>query len=369
MNTHSIYPSVRNQGKRSHNRCLMALLGGSLTLLLILWSAWYYTITYSMSTSNESAELMLPQSEISPNVTNDPPRLSQCKTAPAPIFGHNATETSYWPFPHTEAKTPNRFAYVFYATEREYLCNVLINFRQLRQFDVAAELALIYPKSWINQYPPGSTNPIRRMLERAHNEYQVNLHPMELWSTGRGDHTWANSLTKLHIFGLTNYTRIVYLDSDGIVLNNLDHLFLAPQSQIALPRAYWLEQGKLASHIMLVTPSDTLMNRVRGMANVINGFDMEVINKISSSSALILPHRRYALLTGEFRKTDHSSYLSDEGPDGEWNPQAELSNAFFVHFSDWPLPKPWIKAGANLVESTQPACDPKEKVECWNRSE
>ncbi|CUA68956.1 Glucose N-acetyltransferase 1 [Rhizoctonia solani] len=254
---------------------------------------------------------------------------------------------------------------MFFMQRRENICVT----SQLRQFDVAAELALIYPKSWINQYPPGSTNPIRRMLERAHNEYQVNLHPMELWSTGRGDHTWANSLTKLHIFGLTNYTRIVYLDSDGIVLNNLDHLFLAPQSQIALPRAYWLEQGKLASHIMLVTPSDTLMNRVRGMANVINGFDMEVINKISSSSALILPHRRYALLTGEFRKTDHSSYLSDEGPDGEWNPQAELSNAFFVHFSDWPLPKPWIKAGANLVESTQPACDPKEKVECWNRSE
>ncbi|KEP46147.1 glucose N-acetyltransferase [Rhizoctonia solani 123E] len=120
---------------------------------------------------------------------------------------------------------------------------------------------------------------------------------------------------------------------------------------------------------MVITPSDSLMNRVRAMVKVTNGFDMEVINKISSSSALILPHRRYALLTGEFRKTDHSSYLSDEEPGAEWDPRAELSKAFFIHFSDWPLPKPWIKAGANLVESTQPACDPKEKVECGNRSE
>ncbi|EUC63115.1 glucose N-acetyltransferase [Rhizoctonia solani AG-3 Rhs1AP] len=120
---------------------------------------------------------------------------------------------------------------------------------------------------------------------------------------------------------------------------------------------------------MVITPSDSLMNRVRAMVKVTNGFDMEVINKISSSSALILPHRRYALLTGEFRKTDHSSYLSDEEPGAEWDPRAELSKAFFIHFSDWPLPKPWIKAGADLVESTQPACDPKEKVECGNRSE
>jgi alpha-N-acetylglucosamine transferase len=33
---------------------------------------------------------------------------------------------------------------------------------------------------------------------------------------------------------LTNYTRVIYLDSDGIVLNNMDHLFLAPQARIAL---------------------------------------------------------------------------------------------------------------------------------------
>ncbi|KAG8717253.1 hypothetical protein FRC11_003803, partial [Ceratobasidium sp. 423] len=168
-----------------------------------------------------------------------------------------------------------RFAYVFYATEKEYLCNVLINFKQLRQLNVAAELALIYPTSWIGKYPPSSANPIRNMLDRARDEYGVNLHPLELWNTGRGDATWASSLTKLHVFGLTNYTRVVYLDSDGIVLNNLDHLFLAPQARIALPRAYWLEKGKLASHIMVVTPSESLMSRVRDVTKKIDGFDME----------------------------------------------------------------------------------------------
>ncbi|CAE7147895.1 unnamed protein product [Rhizoctonia solani] len=368
MDYYSAHFFGETQRKKLRNPFLILILGGASALLLVSWSIWHYVITHSSSLNDQGVHSSL-QFGMSSNITNPLPASvsDQCKPTVAPVFGHNATNTSYWPFPHLGGGTPTKFAYVLYATEKEYLCNCLINFRQLRQLNVAAELALIFPAPWIDKYPSGSVNPIRRMLDKAQNEYRVNLHPLELWSTGRGDHTWANSLTKLHIFGLTSYTRIVYLDSDGIVLNNLDHLFLAPQARIALPRAYWLEEGVLASHIMVITPSDTLMNRVRDTVKATNGFDMEAINKISASSAMILPHRRYALLTGEFRKADHSRYLSDEGPGAEWDPQAELSSAFFVHFSDWPLPKPWIKAGTDLIESTQPACDPKEKVECWNR--
>ncbi|CAE6361166.1 unnamed protein product [Rhizoctonia solani] len=359
---YSAYPPIQVQRKRHHYRLFFALFGGCITVLPIIWGGWHYSTAYSTH-SSANPDSLSQQSEVISNT----PSSRECTTTPAPIFGHNVTASSYWPLSHDTKETPARFAYVLYATEKEYLCNVLINFRQLRRLNVAAELALIYPKSWIGKYPPGSDSPIRRMLDKARDNYSVNLHPLELWNTGRGDPTWSSSLTKLHVFGLTNYTRVVYLDSDGIVLNNLDHLFLAPQARIALPRAYWLEKEKLASHIMVVTPSVSLMSRVREMVKTTNGFDMEVINKISSSSALILPHRRYALLTGEFRKTEHSSYLADEEPGAEWNPQTELSNAFFVHFSDWPLPKPWIKAETALVESTQPVCDPKEKFECWNR--
>lgn len=45
------------------------------------------------------------------------------------------------------------------------------------------------------------------------------------------------------------------------------------------------------------------------------------------------------MLTGEFRNTNHSRYLADEGPDAEWNPHIEMSKSFYIHFSDWPLPK------------------------------
>lgn len=216
------------------------------------------------------------------------------------------------------------------------------------------------------------------MLDKAVKEYNVNLHPMSMWSTNRGDRelklhsshycfltrtaaTWSNSLTKLHIFALTDYKRVIYFDSDGIVLNNLDHLFLAPEARIALrkllyvdcrhpvffiilsARAYWLEPGKLASHIMVVMPEKVIMDRVKDWVehggNAV-GFDMEVMNTLFSNSSLILPHRGYAMLTGEFRNKDHSRYLADDiTPNPRWNPHEELSKAYYIHFSDWPLPK------------------------------
>jgi hypothetical protein len=50
---------------------------------------------------------------------------------------------------------------------------------------------------------------------------------------------------------------------------------------------------------------------------------MEVLNLLFADSAMILPHRRYALLTGEFCIKDHRQYLS-EGKDAEWNAMAEV---------------------------------------------
>lgn len=49
-------------------------------------------------------------------------------------------------------------------------------------------------------------------------------------------------------------------------------------------RAYWLEDGKLASHIMVITPSDALSARVKAWVNQGGsavGFDMEVSTQVT----------------------------------------------------------------------------------------
>ncbi|KAF2181283.1 glycosyltransferase family 8 protein [Zopfia rhizophila CBS 207.26] len=129
----------------------------------------------------------------------------------------------------------------------------------------------------------------------------------------------------------------------------MDHYFLAPLSRLAVPRAYWLgdvDQSSFAeqticSHVMLLQPNEyyyhTIMNETQRSLD----FDMEIINHLFKNSAMILSYRRLALLAGEFRKKEHREYLLEE-PDSEWNAHAEVSRSFLVHFSDWPLPKPWM---------------------------
>jgi hypothetical protein len=189
------------------------------------------------------------------------------------------------------------------------------------------------------------------------------MRPFDVISTSHGDPTWRDSLTKFHAFALTEYTRVLAFDSDSLVLNTMDHYFLAPLAPIAVPRAYWLNEKDaslknqiLGSHVMLLEPNEGRYKRIVEEALTSGDFDMEVINHLFSDSAMILPHRRLALLTGEFRSTDHQKYLADE--DEEWNAMAEVSRAYLVHFSDWPLPKPWKPRTPEQWNSALPVCSP-----------
>jgi hypothetical protein len=133
----------------------------------------------------------------------------------------------------------------------------------------------------------------------------------------------------------------------------MDELFLSPSSPVAMPRAYWLDQPFLSSQLILLEPSDYEWKRIEEfMHRDDSGFDMDILNTMYKDSCLVLPHRRYNLLSGEFRGKDHAKYL---GTDELWDGTKILEEAKFVHFSDWPVPKPWLKADAVKAQN-QPAC-------------
>lgn len=115
----------------------------------------------------------------------------------------------------------------------------------------------------------------------------------------------------------------------------------------------------LGSHVMLIEPNEANYRLIIEEATSSGAFDMEVLNRLFWDSAMILPHRRIALLTGEFRSQDHGRYMSED-KDEEWNAMAEVSRAYLVHFSDWPLPKPWLHPSEAQFKSAQPACDEDE---------
>ncbi|KAE9571765.1 hypothetical protein CGMCC3_g12293 [Colletotrichum fructicola] len=275
---------------------------------------------------------------------------------PAPI--NDFIESPPWqPYWTTEQLEP-KFAYAQYATSLDYLCNAVINFGRLRRYGAKEDLVLIHPKGWLE----GSSREAKALAKLKEERPEIHMRAFDVISTTKGDATWRESLTKFHAFALTEWTRVLAFDSDSLVLNKMDHYFLSPAAPVAVPRAYWLNERStdiakqvLGSHVMLIEPNEGRYKKIMDEALRSGDFDMEVVNHMFKDSAMILPHRRLALLTGEFRAKDHTKYLAPE-EDEEWNAMGEVSRSFLVHFSDWPLPKPWLPRTKQQWEAALPQC-------------
>ncbi|KXH61301.1 glucose N-acetyltransferase [Colletotrichum salicis] len=197
-----------------------------------------------------------------------------------------------------------------------------------------------------------------KLLILAREKYNVKLDPITVQHRTVSDPTWDDSFTKLLAFNQTNYHRVLAIDSDSTLLQHMDELFSLPPTPVAMPRAYWLHQDDhvLSSQVILVQPSQVEFTRVTSKINNAgrNDYDMELVNELYQDSAMVLPHRPYDLLTGEFSKDSHQWYL---GSDVEtWDPVAVFNEAKLLHFSDWPLPKPWLDAPGNLVPERELKC-------------
>ena len=196
--------------------------------------------------------------------------------------------------------------------------------------------------------------------------------------------TWDSSATKLLTFNLTQYDRVLHLDSDIALFKHLDELFLLPSAPAAMLRAYWLPLSPsnpvLTSILILLEPSEILSQHLMNTISTPSKpssqspqptayYDMDLLSSFFSTSALVLPHRQYGLLSGEFRLKHHEKYL---GNDWEpWDPDRVLREASLVHFSDWPLPKPWIMWPRGQLQEEIPQCErnPGTDIEegCRNR--
>ncbi|KAJ5714703.1 CAZyme family GT8, partial [Penicillium malachiteum] len=254
----------------------------------------------------------------------------------------------------------SRFAYTQYATDRSYLCNSLMLFEALHRLGSKADRLLMYPSSFL--ISENDTSIEARLLRFARDEYAVKLKPVDVIMKGGGGAPWSASYTKLLAFNQTEYDRVLNLDSDATLLQAMDELFLLPPGSVAMPRAYWLDTKDLifTSGLMLIQPSqfefDRIMDEISNApSDIYDIYDMEIMNKLYGDSALVVPHRPYTLLTGEFRSKNHDSYLGNT--EELWDADRILKDAKYLHFSDWPVPKPWIAATRDVINNTQPPCE------------
>ncbi|MCJ1467593.1 N-acetylglucosaminyltransferase [Pseudocyphellaria aurata] len=163
----------------------------------------------------------------------------------------------------------------------------------------------------------------------ARDKYKVKLIPVDVppRQSGKDDGTYNASFAKFLAWDETDYDRILHLDSDVTMLRHLDEVFLVPKAPVAMLRAYWKlpETRALTSLLVLLEPSATEFERLMDEARGQGDYDMEILNRLYGDSALVLPHRQYGLLTGEFRSNEHKNYLGNGHE--EWDAEKVISAA------------------------------------------
>ncbi|GBF93664.1 hypothetical protein Rsub_06767 [Raphidocelis subcapitata] len=260
-----------------------------------------------------------------------------------------------------------RLAVALYAARDEYACAALVMLARLESLglDPSIERVLITPA--------GYSLPPRVAAAAASRRARLVAAPPLAGPDGDAYEFYRGSMSKLFVFSLSEYRRIVFLDSDSWVRDarQLDALFDLPPVELAAPRAYWLDPGrpsggcddhaapgahvgevpyagrqqKFTSALMVVTPSAALWLRVAGKyfpegagPRLRHGeYDMDLLNQEFKDEVMLLPGPPLFAL---------SQHWQDAAGDGVWSPfKGRLSQerlwaeAGLVHFSQ--PGKPW----------------------------
>ncbi|CAN9130153.1 unnamed protein product [Alternaria alternata] len=271
----------------------------------------------------------------------------------------------------------SNYAYSVYATDRGELCHAVMVLEALARFGSKADRVLFYPDHWDTKVD-SSQDRDSQLLTLARDTYNAKLHPVKLLEVaGRSENGWKwdESVTKFLAFGLEYYDRVIALESEITLLDSLDELFLLPHTPVAMPRAYWTDSKPwpLSTTLMVIEPSLDELEKFKKrmleggdpMLVEMHRFDMEVINERFEESALVLPHRPYALRTAEFRRHDHSDYLG--GANETWDAEKVYKEGKIVQFSDRPLPSPMVMWSEESLRDMQPDCGGSHEGTCAER--
>lgn len=196
-----------------------------------------------------------------------------------------------------------RFAYVFYATSDEYACSVLVNIYRLRHI-----LRTAYTTIHVLISPTVSPTFVAA-LEKADALVHIETPPVVSPDSASYYDGCMLKLLALKLHRLTpGLERVLVLDADQLVMQNLDHLFSGlPRVDLAAPRAYWLAKDFLASTFMMIELSDRLWATVRDAleSSGSDKYDMDLVNDLLGESEL--PSSGYATLTQFDRRPSHDA--------------------------------------------------------------
>ena len=143
--------------------------------------------------------------------------------------------------------------YVTLLSNKSYLEGVLVLSRSLKAVQAQYPLYCVLSVSVDNEVQKELEQEGIGCIRLAHAAVDGNVNP-----EGQGFSHWNFTFDKLQIWGLTQFEKIVFLDSDMLIVNNIDELFeREPFSAVCADSSYpgnegWA--GGLNSGLMVIEP-------------------------------------------------------------------------------------------------------------------
>ena len=115
--------------------------------------------------------------------------------------------------------------------------------------------------------------------------------------------TWKYTFDKLNIFNLTEYEKIVYIDTDMLITENIDHLFDYPAFTAASNEPFIKDElSKFNSGVLVVEPDIEDYNNLIYIAKL---FDKNELNNIGDQDVLNFYFKRANILPKEYNVMRH----------------------------------------------------------------
>lgn len=159
-------------------------------------------------------------------------------------------------------------AYITVLSTNEYLDGVLALYQSLK--DVGSKYPLVVAVTG-NIYPFARELLTKLKIEIIELEdFSFNEKTVKRLKAFGTPH-WIHTAAKLQIFGLTQFEKLIFLDSDMLILKNIDHLFEKPHMTAVIdsPMLYDEDIDKhrhLNSGLMVIEPAAELEEKLKQLS-------------------------------------------------------------------------------------------------------
>jgi len=192
-----------------------------------------------------------------------------------------------------------KFAYVWWTSISEYTWSALVAIKSLKSTNPSEQIDFVLIHTI-------ALSEKQKQLLDAFGVKCISFENAE--SVQNSYYKYANN--KLYIFKLTQYAKLIFMDSDSMPLKNLDHMFLFPDAPVVAPCPYWEpeQQPKFVSWFMLVMPNENSFNMlIKRASDMPSQPDMETFNDVFKKDMILLPSY-YGLLNSEWENDGNIAF-------------------------------------------------------------